>query len=67
MAVFMSTGQTMRLCETAIFTGVQSDKCVILGAVKSHMKYLRDNRHIRSMAVQNRVTIRSRQQRVSVS
>lgn len=39
---------------------------VHVGAVKSHMKYLRDNRHTQSVAVQNRVRIRSRQQRVGV-
>ncbi|CAI8031455.1 hypothetical protein GBAR_LOCUS17848 [Geodia barretti] len=33
-------------------------------AVKSHMKYLRDTRHVRPPAVQHRVRIRSRQQRI---
>ena len=38
---------------------------LFLAAVKSHMKYLRDNRNVRSPTVQKRVRIRSRQQRVS--
>ena len=39
---------------------------VYTAAVKSHMKYLRDTRHVRPPAVQHRVRIRSRQQRVKL-